>query len=106
MPNDKIKPVALAVGAAFAASMAMTTLANAEGDLFAAEELEPRYDLLADAHGASGEGSCGEGSCGEGSSDEEGEKDEEGSCGEGSCGEEGEKDEEGSCGEGSCGEDE
>ncbi|MCY3639456.1 MAG: hypothetical protein OXH37_00395 [Gammaproteobacteria bacterium] len=101
MPNDKIKPVALAVGAAFAASMAMTTLANTEGDLFAAEELEPRYDLLADAHGASGEGSCGEGSCGE-----EGEKDEEGSCGEGSCGEEGEKDEEGSCGEGSCGEDE
>ena len=85
MPNDKIKPVALAVGAAFAASMAMTTLANAEGDLFAAEELEPRYDLLADAHG--GEGSCGEGSCGEGSSDEEGEKDEEGSCGEGTCGE-------------------
>ena len=104
MPNDKIKPVALAVGAAFAASMAMTTLANTEGDLFAAEELEPRYDLLADAHG--GEGSCGEGSCGE-----EGDKDKEGSCGEGSCGEgssdeEGEKDEEGSCGEGSCGEDE
>ena len=99
MPNDKIKPVALAVGAAFAASMAMATLANTEGDLFAAEELEPRYDLLADAHG--GEGSCGE----------EGEKDEEGSCGEGSCGEgssdeEGEKDEEGSCGEGTCGEDE
>ncbi len=97
MPNEKIKPVALAVGAAFAASMAMTTLASTEGDLFAAEELEPRYDLLADAHG--GEGSCGEGSCGE-----EGEKDEEGSCGEGSCGEEGDKDEEGSCGEGSCGE--
>ena len=103
MPNDKIKPVALAVGAAFAASMAMTALADSESDLFAAEELEPRYDLLADAHGGSGEeGSCGEGSCGE--------KDgEEGSCGEkdgeeGSCGE---KDgEEGSCGEGSCGEDE
>ena len=93
MPNDKIKPVALAVGAAFAASMAMTTLADAEGDLFAAEELEPRYDLLADAHG--GEGSCGE------------KDDAEGSCGdkdEGSCGD---KDEgEGSCGEGSCGEDE
>lgn len=101
MPNDKIKPVALAVGAAFAASMAMTTLANAEGDLFAAEELEPRYDLLADAHETKEgeEGSCGEGSCGE-----EGDKDEEGSCGEGSCGEKDE--EEGSCGEGSCGEDE
>ena len=90
MPNDKIKPVALAVGAAFAASMAMTTLANAEGDLFAAEELEPRYDLLADAHGD--EGSCGVGSCGE-------MDDEEGSCGD-------KDDEEGSCGEGSCGDDE
>ncbi|MCY4215312.1 MAG: low-complexity protein [Gammaproteobacteria bacterium] len=95
MPNDKIKPVALAVGAAFAASMAMTTLANTEGELFAAEELEPRYDLLADAHGD--EGSCGEGSCGE-------KDDEEGSCGEGSCGDK--DDEEGSCGEGSCGDDE
>lgn len=95
MPNDKIKPVALAVGAAFAASMAMTTLADTEGDLFAAEELEPRYDLLADAHG--GEGSCGEKDDAEGSC---GDKDDgEGSCGEGSCGD---KDE----GEGSCGEDE
>ena len=94
MPNDKIKPVALAIGAAFAASMAMTSLAETEGDLFAAEELEPRYDLLADAHG--GEGSCGEKDDGEGSC---GEKDDEGSCGD-------KDDEEGSCGEGSCGEDE
>ena len=100
MPNDKIKPVALAVGAAFAASMAMTTLADTEGDLFAAEELEPRYDLLADAHG--GEGSCGEKDDAEGSC---GDKDDgEGSCGECSCGDKDE--EEGSCGEGTCGEDE
>ena len=95
MPNDKIKPVALAVGAAFAASMAMTSLAETEGDLFAAEELEPRYDLLADAHG--GEGSCGDKDDGEGSC---GEKDDD----EGSCGDK--DDDEGSCGEGSCGEDE
>ncbi len=82
MPNDKIKPIALAVGAAFAASMAMSTLANTEGDLFAAEELEPRYDLLADAHGD--EGSCGEKDDADGSDDDKGD---EGSCGEGSCGE-------------------
>ncbi len=99
MQNHKLKPVAIAVGAAFAASMAMTTLANTEGDLFAAEELDPRYDLLADAHGGSGdeEGSCGdkddeEGSCGD-------KDDEEGSCGD-------KDDEEGSCGEGSCGDNE
>lgn len=103
MLNDKIKPVALAVGTAFAATMAMTAVAETDGDLFAAEELEPRYDLLADAHG-DGEGSCGEGSCGAEGDDEKGD-DDEGSCGEGSCGAEGD-DEEGSCGEGSCGEDE
>ena len=94
MLNHKIKPVALAVGAAFATTMALTAVAETDGDLFAAEELEPRYDLLADAHGAGDEGSCGEGSCGE-----EGDKEDEGDEGD-------EVDEEGSCGEGSCGEDE
>ena len=86
MLNDKIKPVALAVGAAFAASMAMAALAESDGDLFAAEELEPRYDLLADAHGDSDD-----------DGDDDG--DDEGSCGD-------KDDGEGSCGEGSCGEDE
>ena len=84
MLNDKIKPAAIVVGAAFAASAAMAALADSESGLFAAEELEPQYDLLADAHG-------GEGSCGDDDGDEEGscgDKDdaEEGSCGEGSCG--------------------
>ncbi len=100
--NDQLKPVAIAVGAAFAASVAATALAE-EVDLFSAESLEQEALLLAGAHG-DGEGSCGEkddaeGSCGEG--EKEGD---EGACGEGSCGEEGHDAEEGSCGEGSCGE--
>ena len=88
MLNDKIKPAALVVGAAFAASAAMVALADSESELFAAEELETQYDLLADAHG----GEDGEGSCGD-------KEDEEGSCGD-------KDDAEGSCGEGSCGEEE
>ena len=101
MLERKLKPVAVAVGTVFAAALAASAVAEADGDLFAVEDLESGYDRLADAHG---EGGCGEGKCGE----SEGEK-EEGSCGEGECGEgkcgEGEGDkEEGSCGEGSCGE--
>lgn len=94
MLNEKMKPTTIAVGAVFAGSLASAALANVEGDLFAADELDEALDLVADAHkdggdakSEDGDGSCGEGSCGE----------EEGSCGEGSCGE-------GSCGEGSCGE--
>ncbi len=85
MSKTNLKPIAAAIGAAVVASLSGAT-ALAE-DPFEARDVEPVYNLLADAHG--GEGKCGEG---------------EGKCGEGKCGEgEGE----GKCGEGEgkCGED-
>lgn len=92
MLNRKMKPIAAAVGAAFAASLATGAVAD-EGtaDPFEAELLQGV--VLADAHG--GEGKCGEGE-GEG----------EAKCGEGKCGEgEGSGDtDEAKCGEGKCGE--
>jgi len=86
MLNEKVKPVAIAVGAVFAGSLASAALADVEGDLFAAYELDEALNLVADA-------------------DEDGDaksEDDEGSCGEGACGDESE-DDEGSCGEGACG---
>jgi uncharacterized low-complexity protein len=80
-------PVALAVGAALAGSLALVSTASAEtgASPFAMTTLSAGYML-----GVGGEGSCG--------GDKEGEKDKaEGNCGEGSCG--GDKAE----GEGSCG---
>ncbi|MCK8515166.1 hypothetical protein M0534_02300 [Methylonatrum kenyense] len=69
------KPLAIALGTAFAACSFAAT-AMADGNPFQADELKnpSSYDQLA-------EGNCGEGSCG-GDDD----KDAEGSCGEGSCG--------------------
>ncbi len=92
MLERKIKPIAVAVGTVFAATLTAAAMAEPESDLFAADELDRGYERLADAHG--GEGSCGEGegSCGE----------DEGKCGEGSCGED--DGDEGKCGEGKCGE--
>ena len=110
-----IKPLAIAIGAVFAASIAGTSVANADSTPFAMTSLTSGYQV---AH--LGEGSCGgdkgkDGSCG-GDKGDKGDKGEgEGHCGgdkgehEGSCGgdkgdEEGEdKGEEGKCGEGKCG---
>ena len=63
MLNNKLKPIAIAIGAAFAGSLASVALADAEADLFAADELEHSYDLVADKH--EGDGSCGDGTCGD-----------------------------------------
>ncbi len=82
------KPVALAIGAAIAGSLAMTSVASASA--FSATDLGQGYVQL------TGEGSCG------------GDKGKEGKCGEGKCGadkKEGEKGGEGKCGEGKCGAD-
>jgi MYXO-CTERM domain-containing protein len=122
----KTKPLAAAVSAALATTVATLPSANAEVSPFSMTTLSSGY-MVASAgegscgedkktEGSCGEGSCGEdkkaeGSCGEGScgADKEGEgscggdKKAEGSCGEGSCG--GDKKAEGSCGEGSCGAD-
>ena len=89
MAKTQMKPLAMALGATLAASMATTALA-AENP-FTSQTLESGYKVMA-------EGKCGEGKCGEAKSDKEGK------CGEGKCGEEKAK-KEGKCGEGKCGED-
>ena len=104
MSEQKVKPLAIAVGTALAGSLAAASVANADSNPFQMNSLSSGYQL-----GDSGEGSCGEGKCGgdkggEGSCG--GDKGGEGSCGgdkggEGSCG--GDKGEEGKCGEGKCG---
>ena len=97
MTKQSIKPMAAAVGVAFAASMALAPAALANQNPFQADQLSSGYNL-ASKHV---EGKCGgdkaegEGKCGEG-------KQGEGKCGEGKCG--GDKaDSEGKCGEGKCG---
>ena len=97
----QMKPVAAAIGTAFAASLAAASVSAADDNLFVAEDMDRGYNLLAEAEGKCGEGKCGEGKCGEGDKDGEG-KCGEGKCGEGKCGE-GDKDGEGKCGEGKCG---
>lgn len=103
MTKTKLKPLAMALGATLAASVATNVMA-AENP-FSSQSLESGYKVMA-------EGKCGEGKCGEGKA-----KKAEGKCGEGKCGEskgkkaEGEgkcgegkaKKSEGKCGEGKCG---
>jgi uncharacterized low-complexity protein len=76
------KPVAAAVGVAFASSLAASTTAVAADNPFETADLENGYMLAGEKKGE--EGKCGEGKCG-------GDKAAEGSCG-------GEKAEEGKCG--------
>ena len=82
MLNRKMKPIAAAVGAAFATSFAANAIAD-EADPFEASLLEEAV-ILASSHK--------EGGCGEEGESEDG--DSEGKCGEGKCGEEGESEEE------------
>ena len=106
--KSQLKPLSIALGTAFAASMAASNVSiAAEGNPFATTELSSGYMQFADNHM---EGKCGgkkeaEGKCG-------GKKEAEGKCGEGKCGgkKEMEKNMEGKCGgdkakkEGKCGE--
>jgi uncharacterized low-complexity protein len=89
MSNHK-KPLSIAMGAAFAATMAASPVTNADTSPFGMQTLESGYMQLT-------EGKCGEGKCGEKKGEKEGKcgegKDKEGKCGEG-------KDKEGKCGEG------
>lgn len=97
----KKKPLVVAIGAVFVASLATASVADTTANPFEATVLPSGYGLLA---AADVEGKCGEGKCGE-------EKGGEGSCGEdkggeGSCGEDKSDDDkggEGKCGEGKCG---
>ena len=100
-------PLSIALGAAFATSLAAAPVANAADNPFAMSELSSGY-MVAESHM---EGKCGEGKCGgaKATTTEDAEKTTaEGKCGEGKCG--GEKaTTEGKCGgekkmeEGKCG---
>lgn len=76
MSKTNLKPIAAAIGAAIVASL--SGAAALDEDPFEARDVEPAYNLFADAHG--GEGKCGEGKCGEGDEDgdSEGDSEEEG----------------------------
>ena len=74
MLNRKMKPIAAAVGAAFATSLAANAIAD-EADPFEANLLEDAV-ILETSHE---EGGCGE--------DKDKKGDDEGKCGEGKCGE-------------------
>jgi len=92
----QLKPVAAAIGATFAVTLAASPLANAADNPFSAVELGTGYMVAGDHT----EGKCGEGKCGESKGKDS--KGAEGKCGEskgaeGKCGES--KGAEGKCGE-------
>ena len=106
------KPLAMAIGSAFAVSLMASPIVSAEQNPFSMNELSSGYQVAEKGkEGSCGEGKCGgkksskEGSCGEGKCGGK-KSSKEGSCGdkkgkEGSCGDK--KGKEGSCGEGKCG---
>ena len=79
--KSTLKPLAVAMGAAFVTSLATTPVANAAENPFAMSELSSGY-MVAGSHkeGKCGEGKCGEGKCGGKAASKEG------NCGEGKCG--------------------
>jgi uncharacterized low-complexity protein len=86
--QSKLKPVAFAVGAAFATGMLMSSAGQAAENPFAMNQLDAGYKLA-----ANNEGSCGankakakEASCGANKAEKEKPKLKEGKCGEGKCG--------------------
>ena len=93
MSKKSMKPVAAAIGAAFAGSMLLAGAANAASNPFGLSELNGGYAQIAGK-----EGKCGAGKCG-GSA----EKAAEGKCGAGKCGGSAKKAAEGKCGAGKCG---
>ena len=105
MSNQSLKkPIAIAVGATFAAAMTAAPVASADANPFGMQSLESGYIQLAE--GKCGEGKCGgkmkkEAKCGEGKCGGKKMK-KEGKCGEGKCGGKKMK-KEGKCGEGKCG---
>ena len=74
MSDMKLKPIAAAMGLAFAGALAMSAMAVAdvEDQPFSVEELERGYDLLADDHegdDAEDDGDGDDGDAGEGGDD-------------------------------------
>lgn len=86
--KTKLKPVAIAVGAAFATTMAMSSVASATQNPFAMQQLDNGYKLA-----ASSEGNCGanqarekakDANCGANKAEKKVKV--EGKCGEAKCG--------------------
>lgn len=97
MSSNSRKPVAAAIGAAFAGTVMISGAAGAAGNPFALTELNGGYAQLASHHGG---GKCGAGKCG-GAAKAKGA---EGKCGVGKCGGAAmTKGAEGKCGVGKCG---
>ena len=96
------KPLALAMGATFAAALSAAPVVSADSNPFGMQNLSGGYMQLAEGKcggKSEKEGKCGEGKCG-------GKSEKEGKCGEGKCG--GKSEKEGKCGgksekEGKCG---
>ena len=95
-----LKPLAIALGAAFVTSLASIPVANAAENPFAMSELSSGY-MVADSHMEGGDKGKAEGKYGEGKCGGEKKMDKEGKCGEGKCGgakTEGKAEAEGKCG--------
>ncbi len=89
-----LKPVAAALGTAFAVALAASPIANAADNPFSLTEISGGY-MVADQ----AEGKCGEGKCGE-----DKDKDKKVSEGKSRVAKDGDKkSDEGKCGEGKCG---
>ena len=95
--SKKMTPIAAALGAAFAMSIAAAPVSADTANPFGMSDLSSGYQQVADAHKA---GKCGEGKCG-------GDKKKaEAKCGEGKCGAKKKAEKKGTeakCGEGKCG---
>jgi uncharacterized low-complexity protein len=78
--------ITLALGTAFAASLAAAPIVKAADNPFQMDALSKGYQVADNkpTEGKCGEGKCGEGKCG---GDKAKDKDKEGKCGEGKCGE-------------------
>lgn len=106
--TSKKKTVAMAVGSAFVAGVAMAPLANAAESPFALKSLQSGYMVAADTPAKAAEAKCGQGKCGGMMSGATAPKAGEAKCGQGKCG--GMKSEaaapksgEAKCGQGKCG---
>ena len=84
--TSKKKTVAMAVGSAFVAGVAMAPLANAAENPFALKSLQSGYMVAADTPAKAPEAKCGQGKCGGMMSGAAAPKAGEAKCGQGKCG--------------------
>ena len=102
--NSFKKPLAIAMGATFAAAISASPVANADTSPFGMQDLSDGYMQVAENDDKTmKEGKCGEGKMQMEDTSGEGKTKKEGKCGEGKCGEGKKGKKEGKCGEGKCG---